>query len=178
MILPWRDQPSVSAYSQNATSASLQQFQTSPDMQQRSTFSEQIDSKKRLKPAAQNLSPFRNGVLTHPGGPTRARSITEKGSEGGNGRIKYENARLSYRPVNEAPYASPPTLRDEYNIAEEERRPALGDDVSVADSNIYDNTYTTPAILEEDEDDPNSHLAMSKRAEEILANAKIRLTVS
>ena len=34
------------------------------------------------------------------------------------------------------------------------------------------------AILEEDEDDPQSHAAMSKRAEQILANAKKRLLVS
>lgn len=34
------------------------------------------------------------------------------------------------------------------------------------------------AILEEDEDDPHSHAAMSRRAEHILANAKKRLLVS
>lgn len=33
-------------------------------------------------------------------------------------------------------------------------------------------------ILDEDENDPNSHAAMSKRAEQILANAKKRLLVS
>ena len=33
------------------------------------------------------------------------------------------------------------------------------------------------AVLEEDEDDPTSHAALSLRAEEILANAKKRLTV-
>ena len=41
-----------------------------------------------------------------------------------------------------------------------------------------DNTYKTPSVLEEDEENPNSHMAMSKRAEEILANAKKRLTVT
>lgn len=35
-----------------------------------------------------------------------------------------------------------------------------------------------PAIQDEDENDPNSHAAMSKRAEQILANAKKRLLVS
>ena len=34
------------------------------------------------------------------------------------------------------------------------------------------------AILDEDENDPSSHAAMSKRAEKILANAKKRLLVS
>lgn len=34
------------------------------------------------------------------------------------------------------------------------------------------------AILDEDEDDPSSHAAMSRRAEHILANAKKRLLVS
>lgn len=33
-------------------------------------------------------------------------------------------------------------------------------------------------VLDEDENDPNSHAAMSKRAEQILANAKKRLLVS
>ena len=45
-------------------------------------------------------------------------------------------------------------------------------------SRIPDNTYKTPSILEEDEDDPNSHMGMSRRAEEILAIAKRRLTVA
>ena len=41
-----------------------------------------------------------------------------------------------------------------------------------------DSTYSPPSILDEDEDDPYSHAAMTRRAEEILANAKKRLTVS
>ena len=38
--------------------------------------------------------------------------------------------------------------------------------------------YQTPSILDEDENDPESHAAMTRRAEEILANAKKRLNVN
>lgn len=40
------------------------------------------------------------------------------------------------------------------------------------------NEHGLRTILDEDENDPNSHAAMSKRAEQILANAKKRLLVS
>lgn len=48
------------------------------------------------------------------------------------------------------------------------------DETSIPDHN--DQGLRT--ILDEDENDPNSHAAMSKRAEQILANAKKRLLVS
>lgn len=45
-------------------------------------------------------------------------------------------------------------------------------------STLIHNEQGLRTILDEDENDPNSHAAMSKRAEQILANAKKRLLVS
>jgi len=130
-----------------------------------------MENRTRVKPVGHSLSPFRNGVLSHRDGPTRARSNSERG---GDGRIKYDNSRLSYRPSGDVPIASSPTLRDDYNIS-----PKAGVSASpVQDDEIGQTTYSTPSILEEDENDPTSHAAMTRRAEEILANAKKRLTVS
>ena len=42
---------------------------------------------------------------------------------------------------------------------------------------IKDHRMNVRSVLDEDENDPTSHAAMTKRAEEILANAKKRLTV-
>jgi len=111
-------------------------------------------------------SPFQNGVLRRHDGFTRLRSSSEKGSN----RIVFENNRLSYRQAIEVPFASSPTL-------EEDSRDRIYTESIKGDFENGEGTYTTPAILEEDEDDPRSHAAMTRRAEEILANAKRRLTV-
>lgn len=132
-----------------------------------------MENRGRIKPTGQkSLSPFRNGVLSGRGAPTRVRSNSERG---GDGRIRFENSRLSYRPLGDAPVSSSPTVPDEHNRAVEKRyieSPEQDDD------DLVHNTYKTPSILEEDENDPKSHAAMTQRAEEILANAKKRLMVS
>lgn len=134
------------------------------------TRAERTDGARWPPATGQSLSPFRNGILTHPGVSTRTRSTSERGD----GRIKYENSRISYKPREDV-IASSPTLGNDY-------KPSKGwvtirpDDGESDDT--PDNTYTTPAVLEEDDEHPNSHMAMSKRAEEILANAKRRLNVS
>jgi len=88
-----------------------------------------------------------------------------------------EQSRFSYQPNGDVPFASSPTLHEDYNGIEQigYADNAREDDELVETRN---STYNTPAILEEDENDPCSHAAMTRRAEEILANAKKRLTVS
>ena len=122
------------------------------------------DGTTRMKGAM--YSPFQNGVLRRHDGSTRLRSSSEKGSN----RMVFENNRLSYRQAIEVPFASSPTL-------EEDSRDRIYTESIKGDFENGEGTYTTPAILEEDEDDPRSHAAMTRRAEEILANAKRRLTV-
>ena len=86
-----------------------------------------------------------------------------------------ENSRLTFRPNGDGPKPKPGS-------------PLVDDDIqgmhTVPESSEEDdevatgrNTYKTPSILDEDENDPESHAAMTKRAEEILANAKKRLNV-
>ena len=113
------------------------------------------------------FSPFRNGVLRGQDGSTRQRSSSEKGDN----RMAFEGNGLSYQRGAEAPYASSPTF-------EEDLGQRIYTESTQGDFENGEGTYTTPAILEEDEDDPSSHAAMTRRAEEILANAKRRLTVS
>lgn len=115
-------------------------------------------------------SPFRNGVLRRHDGSTRLRSSSERGEN----RISYERNRLSYQPRGEVPFASSPTLEDEDPKGFDQR---IYTESTQGDYENGEGTYITPAILEEDEDDPHSHAAMTRRAEEILANAKKRLTV-
>ena len=112
-------------------------------------------------------SPFENGVLRQRDGHVRIRSSSERG----NNRIAFENNRLSFRQDPEVPIASSPTLH-------EDTGQRIYTESTQGDFEDGEGTYTTPAILEEDEDDPRSHAAMSRRAEAILANAKKRLTVS
>ena len=108
-------------------------------------------------------SPFRNGLLRRHDGSTRLRSSSEN-------RDKRDQSRFSYQPENGDPLASSPLLQEHYDGTEQAED---FDHVETKDS-----IYNTPSILEEDENDPYSHAAMTKRAEEILANAKKRLTVS
>ena len=189
MILPYQSAPanrwqqSSSSESSPETPQHTQQFpnfSSTSINEPRQTRSDASEARRRLKPAGQSLSPFRNGVLSRPGGPTRARSVTER-EKGGDGRIRFENSRLSYRPAGtpDRTVASFPTLKDQYSpnrviIIEDDEQ----SEAAVESNYAPDNTYKTPSILEEDESNPNSHTAMSKRAEEILANAKKRLTVS
>lgn len=95
--------------------------------------------------------------------PARSRSKSEKLRLRGS----FES---DHRQSLDVPVASSPTLEG-----------GLQERIYTASTEgDFDNgegTYTTPGILEEDEDDPRSHAAMTRRAEEILANAKKRLTV-
>ena len=126
------------------------------------------DEKPRVKPTM--YSPFRNGLLRRHDGSTRLRSSSEN-------RDKRDQSRFSYQPENGDPLASSPILPEHYNGTEQKSyaETAMEDYGHVE---TRDSIYNTPSILEEDENDPYSHAAMTKRAEEILANAKKRLTVS
>lgn len=112
-------------------------------------------------------SPFRNGVLRPHDGSIRLRSSSEKGKN----RVALEDSRPLSRQGPEIPIASSPTL-------EEDSSQRIYTESTKGDFDNGEGTYTTPAILEEDEGDPHSHAAMTRRAEEILANAKRRLTVN
>lgn len=129
-----------------------------------------VEHQLRSKQAKQSLSPFRNGVLAQNDGPPRLRSNSERG----HGRIQFNNSRLSFRPNGEERATPSPHLHEDTNGIGLER---LSESPEEEDGPSY-NTYTAPSILDEDEDDPESHAAMTRRAEEILANAKKRLTVS
>ena len=124
------------------------------------------DDKPRVKPTM--YSPFRNGLLRRHDGSTRLRSSSEN-------RDKRDQSRFSYQPENGDPLASSPILPEDYDGAEQKSYAETEDYEHVE---TRDSIYNTPSILEEDENDPYSHAAMTKRAEEILANAKKRLTVS
>ena len=110
------------------------------------------------------FSPFKNGILRRHDGSMKHRS----GSEKDDGRST---------PREDAPLPSSPTIQEDHESRGQNDPPAAakpdGDHVDIRDS-----TYSPPSILDEDEDDPHSHAAMTRRAEEILANAKKRLTVS
>ena len=167
MILPF-DKPS-SEDSSPASTKRPAQLPSPPMGDERHARSGSNENKPRLKHSGQSLSPFRNGVLSRPDGSPIARSNSERG----NGRIKYENSRLSYRPSGQGPVASSPTLPEELGSPGMDR---LAESPEQEDLPIH-TTYKTPSILDEDENDPESHAAMTRRAEEILANAKKRLTV-
>ncbi|KAL9104258.1 MAG: hypothetical protein Q9163_000754 [Psora crenata] len=167
MILPFDNNASSQA-SSPSMSASPPNLPSAPMKHEEHSRSRSMENKNRLKHAGQSLSPFRNGVLSRGDGLARGRSSSERG----NGRIIYENSRLWYRPSGMGPIASSPTLRDEYNNAATGRSAESPEQ----EDGLAHSTYKPPSILEEDEDDPESHAAMTKRAEEILANAKRRLT--
>ena len=129
------------------------------------------DERSRMKGTM--YSPFRNGVLRRIEDPTRVRSSSENGV----GRRGTEQSRYSYRPGDDVPPASSPSIND--NQDGEEHRTLAEDDRQIQVAvETRDSTYSTPPIMEEDENDPHSHAAMTRRAEDILANAKKRLTVS
>lgn len=126
------------------------------------------DDKSRVKGAM--YSPFRNGVLRRHDGSMRLRSTSEKG----NNRIAIEKNRLSFGKGGDVSDASSPIVQDDSDGFGQR----IYTESTQGDYENGEGTYSTPAILEEDENDPYSHAAMTKRAEEILANAKKRLTVS
>ena len=108
--------------------------------------------------------PFRNGLLRRHDGSAKQRSGSEKDGK----------ATISHQEIT---LPSSPTLQEDHNI----QRQNSDVDAAAQDNDHVDtreSTYSPPSILDEDEDDPYSHAAMTRRAEEILANAKKRLTVS
>lgn len=108
------------------------------------------------------FTPFGNGVLRRHDGSTNHRSGAER-----------EDRRTTNR--EEAALASSPTLQEDYNYKEQNGySEAAAQDYDHVETR--DSIYSPPSILDEDEDDPSSHAAMTRRAEEILANAKKRLT--
>ena len=115
-------------------------------------------------------SPFRNGILRRHDRSMRSRSSSEEGG-------RRDQTRLAYQSDEGVPLASSPTIQEQYNGSEQKSyAETASEDYDHVETR--DSIYNTPAILEEDENDPYSHAAMTKRAEEILANAKKRLTVS
>ena len=110
------------------------------------------------------FSPFKNGILRRHDDPTKQPS----GSD---------NDHRITTLKEEAALPSSPTLQEDHEskrqIDPEEAAAQDGDHVETRDS-----AYSPPSVLDEDENDPHSHAAMTRRAEEILANAKKRLTVS
>ena len=110
------------------------------------------------------FSPFKNGILRRHDDPMKQPSGSDNDDR--------ENT-----PKEEAALASSPILQEDHEnksqIDPGEAAAQDGDHVETRDT-----TYSPPSILDEDENDPHSHAAMTRRAEEILANAKKRLTVS
>ena len=111
------------------------------------------------------FSPFSNGILRHHDQFINQTSDSERDE-----RRATQNEELVL--------LSSPAQKDHSDRGENgnARDDAKGDDPLEAETRK--STYSPPSILDEDEEDPSSHAAMTKRAEEILANAKKRLTVS
>ncbi|KAL9138534.1 MAG: hypothetical protein Q9175_000269 [Cornicularia normoerica] len=110
------------------------------------------------------FGPFRNGILRRHDGSRKHKS--------GSGRDERRTT-----PEQEAALASSPTLQEDHNHdGQNGHAEAAAQDYDHVETR--DSIYSPPPILDEDEDDPYSHAAMTRRAEEILANAKKRLTVS
>lgn len=135
------------------------------------TFDSSNDDEHGIKGAT--YSPFRNGLPRRHDGPARIQSSFERGE-----RIdQFQQSGSSREAGGEVPFASSPTIRDEYSLEEPKSYSEhASQDDGLADTS--DSVYKTASVLDEDEDDPYSHAAMTRRAEEILANAKKRLTVS
>lgn len=108
------------------------------------------------------FSPFKNGILRRYDGYTKQKSSSEK-----------DDRRTT--PKEEAALPSSPTIQGDHT-----RKGQTHDAEAAAQEydrvETSDSTYSPPSVLDEDEDDPQSHAAMTRRAEEILANAKKRLT--
>ena len=161
MILP--DNPPSSADSSPSTPKKPQRLPSpSPTDDQYTRSDSAPDDRPREKGTM--FSPFRNGILRRHDGSIKHKSGSER-------------ADRKTTPKEEAALASSPTLQEDCNYEEQNgnAKPTAQD---YEDVQIRDSTYSLPSILDEDEDDPYSHAAMTRRAEEILANAKKRLTVS
>ena len=152
------------------TPQNLEQLQSAPTAQGRLERSASaVSERPRIKGT---MSPFQNGILRHHDGSMRLRSSFEKGGK----RVATEQSR-SYQVNGHVVLDSSSMIREDHNGIE---RTSYAED-SIEEDDLTEsrkNIYRTPSILDEDEDDPNSHAAMTRRAEEILANAKKRLTVS
>lgn len=110
------------------------------------------------------FSPFRNGLRRRHDGSSKRRSSSER-----------DDRRTTFK--EEATLPSSPTLQEDHtNQSPNGYGEATAQDYDHVETG--DSAYSPPSILDEDEDDPYSHAAMTRRAEEILANAKKRLTVS
>ena len=112
----------------------------------------------------------RNGLRSRYEGRPRFRSSSEKGDN----RITLERTRLGFTQEEDSATTPPPDDHEE----PDDLGQRIYTESTHGDYEDGEGTYRTPAILEEDENDPYSHAAMTRRAEEILANAKKRLTVS
>jgi len=167
MVLPHK---SPSSESSPSTPRNLPRLPSPPTAQR---GHRRAESTLNEKPRAKNtMSPFRNGVLRRHDGSIRLKSSSERGDR----RMSNEQSRFSYQPNGDSPFASSPTLHGDFNGIEQW---SYTDNVREDDDLVEsrNTTYHTPSILEEDENNPYSHAAMTRRAEEILANAKKRLTV-
>ena len=165
MILPFDNHSS--ADSSPSTPRRPQQPPSPPMGEERHARSGSSEHRNRLKNSGQSLSPFRNGLLSHGDGQARARSNSDRG------RIKFENSKLSYVPNGDGFKGAAPNLREQQSGSSLDR---LTESPEEVEDPIQD-MYRTPSVLDEDENDPDSHAAMTRRAEEILANAKKRLNV-
>ena len=110
------------------------------------------------------FSPFKNGLLRRYDGFTKQKLNLEKDDRR---TTPKEEVALQSSPIIQERHTSKGQIDNADTAAQNYDR------VETSDS-----TYSPPSILDEDEDDPQSHAAMTRRAEEILANAKKRLTVS
>ena len=110
------------------------------------------------------FSPFKNGIRRRHDDST----MRQAGSERDDERVA---------PKEMAALAPSPTLQED-RFHQGQNGYAEASMPGTDSLEIGDNVYSPPSILDEDEDDPHSHAAMTRRAEEILANAKKRLTVS
>ena len=161
MILP--NNPPSSADSSPSTPKKPRDFPPPLPSEYHHTTSDSIsDESPREK--GTKFSPFKNGILRRHDDPIKQRS----GSD---------NDDKKQTPKEDAALPSSPTLQEDHEnkmqVDSGEAAANDGDHVETRDS-----TYSPPSILDEDENDPHSHAAMTRRAEEILANAKKRLTVS
>ena len=129
------------------------------------------EQRSRPKQPSLSLSPFRNGILTR---QDSARAGTN--GEKNNSRIKYENSKLVYRPNGHSSQNTSPILGNEVNEEDHSDANRLTETPEQEDFSAPVD-YRTPSVLNEDENDPKSHAAMTRSAEETLANAKQQLTV-
>lgn len=161
MILP--DKSPLSADSFPSTPRKPQRLPSPPSTDYHPTTSDSA-SDDTPRENGTMFRPFKSGVLRRHEGSTKH-------------RLGAEREDRTTTTKEEATLASSPTLQEDYNYKEQNGyTEAASQDDDHAETR--DSIYSPPSILDEDENDPSSHAAMTRRAEEILANAKKRLTVS